>query len=598
MTEGFPSASDPTPRDRTAVAVTVDNLIRRRLRIGDPRDPRAIAEGLRRAFPGQARSLDLEASGLPLLPAAAALPAARAAEAGPSGAELDQATGDVERDLRALVADNQLKDIEPELQGWGQAIRGIVAEGIGAARIALDPRARDRAMGARRQLGDYARLARFVGALTCGQNQAYRRLAQSLDEVAALILVLIGESLARMGTGGGRFLLQAPASELQARRDAVILALRNLNGATQEAYGSKDWPFGLRGLRGVLRLLDESGHADLRALFEENTVARLMDDLLDRASNVDAWGLRALGATAAFTVQRLDRLVQIIDDRVRPGSPPLAAFIEAIRLFVDGFRGTGSGYRLLFIARPPAVFYGLYGIGGPDAPTRRLIELVIARGRLAELLDCYLGCACCEEPAICQVLLDKLLYDTDRAIDLYALGAHSAGDTEPEWRAAAYGLLADTFLQRPYATCLQGLCLPALADPHSGLRATLEATRNQLVNIGAMLPVASPPNLPAAQVTRRREIMRDELCLQREMDRRCSGLLATMAPTCIGADRALARIEDLIGDAIGRLLLPDNRECPAAELRFPPTAEESLQALDDIRQTPLFGALVVANRRQ
>jgi hypothetical protein len=597
MNDGFPSASDPTPRDRTPAAVTVDNLIRRRLRIGDPRDPRAIAEGLRRTFPGQARRLDLEASGLPLLPAAAGAPAPRAAEAGPSTAEMDQATGDVERDLRALVADNQLKDIEPELQGWGQAIRGIVAEGVGAARIALDPRARDRAMGARRQLGDYARLARFVGALSCGQNQAYRRLAQSLDEVAALILVLIGEALARMGSGGGRFLLQAPASELQARRDAVILALRNLTGATQEAYGSKDWPFGLRGLRGVLRLLDDSGHADLRALFEENTVARLMDDLLDRASNADAWGLRALGATAAFTVQRFDRLVQIIDDRVQPGSPPLAAFIEAVRLFMDGFQGTGSGYRLLFIARPPAVFYGLYGIGGPDAPTRRLIELVIARGRLAELLDCYLGCSCCEDPAICQVLLDKLLYDTDRAIDLYALGADSVGDTEPEWRAAAYGLLIDTFLNTE-GGCLEGLCLPALTDALAGLQATLGASRNQVVNIGAVLPVGSPPGLPMAQVTRRREIMRDELCLQREMDRRWSGLLATMAPTCIGADRALGRIDALIGAAIGRLQLPEGTECPEVELRFPPTVEESMQALDDIRKTPLFGALVLNNRGQ
>src|SRR6202023_679676 len=114
-----------------------------------------------------------------------------------------------------------LKDIETELQGWGQAIRGIIADGTAAARLALDPRARDRVFAARRQLGDYARLARFVGALTPTLSPSYRSLAQSLDEGSALTMVLAGEALASAGLGSGRFLLSVPASELQARRDSV-----------------------------------------------------------------------------------------------------------------------------------------------------------------------------------------------------------------------------------------------------------------------------------------------------------------------------------------------------------------------------------------
>jgi len=157
MTEVVSTASE-TLRDRTPMAVTVDNIIRRRLRIGDPSNPREVAEGLRRLFASEARGLDLEASGLPLLPAASYAPSPVPVSAGPSGTELDQATADIDRDLQALINDAQLKDVEPELQGWGQAIRGLVAEGIAAARIALDPRSRDRAMGARRQLADYARL--------------------------------------------------------------------------------------------------------------------------------------------------------------------------------------------------------------------------------------------------------------------------------------------------------------------------------------------------------------------------------------------------------------------------------------------------------
>jgi hypothetical protein len=599
------SATGTIVRDRTPAAVTVDNLIRRRLRISDPMSPQEVAQGLRRLFAAEARSLDLEAKGLPLLPPSALMPAAPVpVQAGPSGGELDQALGDVESDLKPLLTDSQLKDIQPELQGWAQAIRGIVADGIAAARVALDPRARDRAMGARRQLGDYARLARFVGALTCGQNLAYRRLAQSLDEVAAMILVLIGEALAGIGFGGGRFLLQAPGSDLQARRDAVILALRNLNGSVQEAYGSQDWPYGLRGLRGVLEILDNSGHSDLRALFDENTIGRLMDDLLDMAATVGSRGLRALGATAPVIVQRLNRLVQIIDNRVTPGSPPLAAFVEAIRLFVDGFQGGASGYRLLFIARPPAVFYGLYGIGGPDAPTRGLIELVIRRGRLAELLDCYMGCNCCEDPAICQVLLDKLLYDTDRAIDLYALGADPNGNGEPEWRAAGYGLLIQAFFStegnclpiEPAARAVgvpvppppaKPPCLPILVGSQ-GLRATLTAIRDQLLS-GENLPIAlvPPPPLPrptAQKIQDVKKIMRDELCLEREMDLHWNSLLATMAPSCISSGTALQRIDALLGATIGLLTLPEGTECLEAEIEIPPTTQESLQLFNDIRK--------------
>ena len=47
---------------------------------------------------------------------------------------------------------------------------------------------------------------------------------------------------------------------------------------------------------------------------------------------------------------------------------------------------------------------------------------------------------------ICQILLDKILYDTDRAIDLYTLGSDPDGAGEPEWRAAAFAALIIQFL--------------------------------------------------------------------------------------------------------------------------------------------------------
>ncbi|MGH6842936.1 MAG: hypothetical protein ACREDV_12765, partial [Methylocella sp.] len=370
----------------------MDNRIRQALRIGDPRDPAQIAEGLKRLFPAEARTLALETEGLPILPAKVGVGPVRAVESQATSAELKQAIDDVERDLTALTTDHRLKDITAELQGWGQAIRSIISDGAAAARLTLDPRARDRLFGARRSLGDYARLARLIGALTQTLNQSYRRLAQSLDEVSSLLLVLAGEALAASGLAGGRFLLSVPASELQSRRDAILMALRSLLGSSEQAYGNDQWPWGLSGLREMLRIIERSGHLDLRALLEENVLGGLLDELIERASQHSATGLRALGATSEVAVQRLFRLLQVVDNNVTPPSPPVTTFLKAIELFLDAFSSSKSGYRLHFVARAPVSFYGLSGIGGPDEATRRLIDLVIQRGQLAELLDCYLGC--------------------------------------------------------------------------------------------------------------------------------------------------------------------------------------------------------------
>ncbi|WP_204269814.1 hypothetical protein, partial [Klebsiella pneumoniae] len=92
-----------------------------------------------------------------------------------------------------------------------------IDEGVSAARYGLDPTRRDTAFAMRRQLGEYARLARLVGALTPDLNRHFRNLATSIDEACAVMLVLMGESMANLGFAGGRFLLQAPYSELQAR---------------------------------------------------------------------------------------------------------------------------------------------------------------------------------------------------------------------------------------------------------------------------------------------------------------------------------------------------------------------------------------------
>jgi hypothetical protein len=424
--------------------MALDNLIRRELKVSDPNDSKLVAEALFSRYKDTPRAAAIarEAQGVPFL-MGSAMPTALPQGKTSSDAELQQAIDDVERDLQELTTNTILKDVTVELRGWAMAIRSSITEGVNAARFGIDPRQRDKAMGIRRTLGDYARIARLVGALSSSVNINYRKLAQSLDEVGAVLLVMMGEALASAGFSNGRFLMQVPYTELQVRRDAAIYALRNLVGATQDAYGPNDWPRGLDAYRRLFDLLEQQGQGDLRSLLVENELARIMDILIQRAAHGTAEGLRALGVTAQLDLERFRRLVIVAQRIVRPESPPLTAFLSSLQLFADAFESSG-GFRLLRIARPPVLFYGLYGTAVMDDAEQTLLQLIIQRGLLANQLDCFMQCGCSSNMVQCQIILDKILYDVDRSIDLYALGSSTFGN--PERRAAAYSYVIESFL--------------------------------------------------------------------------------------------------------------------------------------------------------
>jgi hypothetical protein len=445
--------SYPAPTGTAAAAamaggarLALDNLLRRELKVGDPNDASQVAQALMNRYRDdpRARAMAQEAQGLPAMPVPVAQVAP--AQAGATSLDLAQATSDVEMDLRELTTNNLAKDIIPELEGWAQAIRSAIQQGISVAQFGMDTRSRDMAFAMRRQLGDYARVARLVGALTPPLNPAYRNLAQSLDEVSSVILVMMGEALANTGMAGGRYLLQTPFTELQVRRDVVINALRNLMGATQEAFGPNDWPRGIDAYRQLFQMFEAQGHGELRALLVETELARSMDELIQVAGNGAATGLRALGVTAWAQLNRFTRFVQLTMNAVTPLSPPLAAFQDALQMFIDGFAPAG-GFRLLRIARPPVLFYGLYGSDEVSTADRRLLQLVINRGTIAGQLDCLTRCACDDTTVKAQIVGDKLLYDIDRAIDLYCMGDADLG--LPEVRASAYSYVIDA--ASPYA---------------------------------------------------------------------------------------------------------------------------------------------------
>lgn len=562
-------------RDRSPTVVALDNLIRRNLRVSDPNDPTEVAGALKKLYRADKEAMDREAGGLPFLQIS--MPSTAPVAATSSQAEVDQAVGDVERDLTALSTNSLLKDIQPELSGWGSAIRAAMADGINAARMALDPRQRDLAFSMRRSLGDYARVSRYAGAMTPSMSAYYRRLAQSLDEVAGVLLVLMGEALANIGFSGGRFLLQAPVSELQERRDAVIMALENLIGSAREAYGSDQWPRGLEAYRQLLRRLDTSGHSDLKALFQPNTIARLMDDLIDRAAGHTANGLRALGATANVALESFRRLIAYGRFVADPESPSLATFLSSIQLFMDAFSNSTSGYRLLFISRPPILFYGLYGINGPDEPSNRLLQLIIHRGRLAEQLDCIMECECDTRRIGCQILLDKILYDVDRAIDLYALGPVSVLTTEPELRAAAYAFVIEEVLENSsYRPCfnVSPQNTPVDEVPCQGnnrqdlIFCTLREMRNLLQQA-----------IPVPLVQAERDCICEELCVQFHSEVDFENLLSSLAPSCERNRGLLLRIRELLTTVVRDRIGRQGEICPEFEVRIPRTVETSWESL-------------------
>lgn len=538
----FPVASAPggAPTRR----VELDNLIRRELRV-DPNDPSQVAQALmkRYAETPTARSLVNEAKGLPFLQTVALAPPP-APQPTATSMDMQQAKDDIEADLKELLACNQLKDIVPELEGWASAIRAAVDSGERAAAQGMDTRQRDKAFEVRRYLGDYARAARLVGTFQARARDDFRSLARSLDEAAAVLLVMLGEAIANTGIAGGRYLLQVPFGELQARREAVLYALRNLTGRTE--YGPNDWPRGVDAYRQLFDVLERHGHGELRSLLTETEMARVMDGMITRAGHGVA-GLRALGSTALLDLQRFQRLVATIAWRASdPESPALVAMHEALQLFIDGFRGTG-GSRLVGIARPSILMYGLYGTESSRAEGR-LRGLVQNRGLLAQRLDCMAACACEDDEARWQALLDKCLYQVDRAIDLYAVGTEDLG--LPEVRAAAYGMTLQA---------LTGLRLPdengapaiALADPPTEI--FVDLARNLVPTASTAWEGNSHARFVAGRMADRHagddsegfvDVICQELCLDGQQDAHLQPIVRQMGDGCDGFHHLFASAPD------------------------------------------------------
>ncbi|MEI9983701.1 MAG: hypothetical protein WDN69_11160 [Aliidongia sp.] len=336
------------------------------------------------------------------------------------------------------------------MNGWGDSIRAAIVQGHAAARNGLDPTQRDKVMSVRRQLGEYARMARFVGSLSPGMKQNFRRLGRALDEVSAVLLVTLGESLASVGFATGYYLLQVPLPELQQRRDAVIYALRNFNGGAQQAYGPDDWPRGVDAYRRLYQWLEEQGQGDLRS-----PAARIRD-CADHGYADHPGPERHVGRAARARRHGPARYRALPPHGDRGAGRHVAggrAFrpLAAARILSPGAgavrRDLPACRRPQAAAHRPAalLLYGLYYTNQLEHDNA-LFDLIAARGTLATIFDGLFpsNSARGVQP---QVLLDMLLLELDRGIDLLAMGSSTSEGGPTEWRAIAFWAIIKVIYQ-------------------------------------------------------------------------------------------------------------------------------------------------------
>jgi hypothetical protein len=442
MSEDDMDQSTPSTRafsgNRSPASAAVDNVLRRSLKISNPYDPADVAKGLLARYRDEAEKIKREQQGLPFSlmqtqPPVAPLPN------GSGRPEMRRASDTLEAALKELTTSPDLADIQPELSGWASMIRRACADGFASASYAIDAGERDRAFGARRSLGEFGRLARYAAAVNSCATEVYCRLAQACDLAANVMLVLIGDALGEAGITRSGAILQVPTATLESRRNGVVEALRNL--LAPNAIDDQDTlPRAQQAVLEIYDRLEEMGSPDLRVLLDEVYLARQLDDLIDLATGSTPDGLRALGTASAIIVQRLVRFLIIAEPIVVPPAPPAAVFFAELRLFTQGFEASRSGYRLPYLARSPLLVSGVAGGATFDAPTQRLLDVALRRTALADEIDC-LCCSCDEHDADELVLAAKVLFDVDRAIDLYGLGTDPLGRGGPELRAAAYGVI-------------------------------------------------------------------------------------------------------------------------------------------------------------
>ncbi|MHA7634051.1 hypothetical protein [Corallococcus sp. M7] len=419
-----------------------DEFLRRQLGVSDARDPKAVVYALRKLYPTTAARLDDESRGQPIRVSATPEPAMT-----PMTGMLDSpGQRRFRQERKALVDDLEIavnlasnRDFKAPVCGWRDSILAELDEGEAAANLAVDPVSRDRAFYSIRKLGDTARVARLVGMINPTVVQEFGRLAATIDDNATLLRILAGEALFRAGFDKGGTVFQVALQDLRQRREALINSLEQLT-ATSIQEGYDDWGDGQASYGKLLDQLRARGQSDLRAIVRPDAMSRLLDVLLNHAPRQNSEDMRGIASAVPVELIQLRRLRDVagslldtstngfsnsggtsrgvaLNAKVQGASAPLAAFVEALTLFIDSFDRPNAGARLLNLVLPvPLTFRDLTG------KEQELNDKFKERNDTQELIeDLLMDPSTSVEFWKELARLDRKLYHIDRIIDLFLL---------------------------------------------------------------------------------------------------------------------------------------------------------------------------------
>jgi hypothetical protein len=367
----------------------LDELLRRKLKVGNPSDVAEMLRALEERYPDKTAQNTAESMGLPPVTTGLVLAPASPLAAAPrtvAGAEYTTVMSQLKADFATIVDAPSERDIGVELSGWRDYLLKEYADGASAARLSQDAAQRERAQLAIRRLNEFAWLARLVGIAMGEQYWDFRRTATSLDNAADILRILIGEALYDVGLSMNGLILQVPATDLRLRGNATVEALSGLITGDEPIFD--DWGERLRAYNDLYNELDPELKVYARPDGMKESIDNLVNTFANGVSATTADSLRQLAATAPVEVGRLRRVLSVarrVLDTQQPSSA-LSIFVQALSLFISAFESSRGGVLYVDLAMPSPL--GSRKLPPVDLQARMALrQLVDQRAFYAQVLE-------------------------------------------------------------------------------------------------------------------------------------------------------------------------------------------------------------------
>jgi hypothetical protein len=366
----------------------LDDLLRRKLKVGNPADVGEMLRALQARYPDKTAASAAESMGLSPVAGSLALAPQNAIATSAitmGGAEYDNVLTQLKSDFASVTDAPSERDIGVELSGWRDYLLKEYADGARAARLAQDAAQRERAQLAIRRLNEFAWLARLVGIAMGEQYWDFRRLGTSLDNAADVVRILIGEALYEVGLSMNGLILQVSATDLRLRGAGTVDALSGLISGDEPIFD--DWGERLRAYNDLYNELDPELKVYARPDGLKESIDNLVNTFANGVAAMTADSLRQLAATAPVEVGRLRRVLAVaVKVQTQQPSSAMSIFVQSLALFVDAFLASRAGVLYVDLAMPSPL--GARKLPPVDLNARlALRQLIDQRAYYAQVLE-------------------------------------------------------------------------------------------------------------------------------------------------------------------------------------------------------------------